>query len=383
MIENTNKKELEKIGKILNKKDIKKSSARNKYYISTTINKENQNKILKLMKDNKRFKIQSHFNIELSDGHKSNVEAFNKWIYKEFKINPISFYERKNSWRTIFSNKILARYLMCFFDFNPSYKSRNVKEPKIIKKSDLKIRKEFAKGVLMFDGCITKGKKIMFSTKSPYLAESIKDILNKDNLKIGFFKNKREEYTVYTTSKNNSNRLLDYFEKGTKKWDLLKWLIHKNFESEKIDYSKEIKFAKDILNLLKKIKSADSNYLMRKFNCSHTTIREKLKILNNKRIIRLTKHPKNISNYISKETTVFLKKKFHDDLFYQILKKFNSYGEFSRFLGIHKATLSAWKIKKNKIPLKIIKSICESLEIPFDITLKNVYETDREIAEVT
>ena len=36
----------------------------------------------------------------------------------------------------------------------------------------------------MFDGCLTKNKKISFSSKSPYLARSIKDILEEsDRLK--------------------------------------------------------------------------------------------------------------------------------------------------------------------------------------------------------
>lgn len=377
-------KQMKRIKKILKiHKKIKKSASRKQHYLTISLNKNNIDEIREFAKGNARYKIQTHHSTELSDEHKSNVEAFNKWIFEEFRIRPTSFKMKKNSWRTVISNKILARYFIHFFNFSPGYKANTVKEPEIIKDSSLKIRKEFAKGVLMFDGCVTKGKKIIFSTKSSHLAESIKDILNKDHLKSGFFKNKKNEYVVYTTSKNNSCKLLDYFEKGTKKWGLLKWLIHKNFESKEIDYSKEIKFAKDILNLLKKIRSADADYLAKKFNYSHTTIREKLKILDKKSLIRLSNHPKKITNYVSRRTRALLKKTFHFYLFKRIIKKFGNYKKFSVFLGISNKTLSTWKVRKNRIPLKTLKTICESLEVPFDKALKNICETDREIAEIT
>ena len=61
---------------------------------------------------------------------------------------------------------------------------------------------------------------------------------------------------------------------------------------------------------------------------------------------------------------------------------FNGYEKFSNFLEIPKANLSAWKVKKNRMPLKIVREICTSLEIPFNKALKNIYETDREIAEI-
>ena len=361
---------------------IKKSVMRNEYYIALQINKNNYEDLIKFSKKNKDFQTQTHYNIELTDEHKSNVEAFNRWLNEEFEIKPTIFYNKENAWRTIFSNKILARYLIKLFDILPGYKTDIIDEPKVIKNSTLKIRKEFAKGVLMFDGCVTKNKKIMFSSLSSYLAESIRDILIKDNLKVGNFTNNRGEYTVYTFINNKSDKLLEYFEKGTKKWELLMWLNNQNFKSEQITYEKDLYKTNNILELVKKVKICDAEFLMRELNYSHTTIRQHLSILKTKKIIRLSNKPKKINKYISDKTMISLKERFHNYLFNKILQQFYSYEKFAIFLETHKATMSAWRVRKNRIPLYVLKNMCKSINISFENVLKNVYETDREIVEI-
>jgi len=361
---------------------IKKGLSRKEYYVPLQVNRDNYNKILEISRKNKKFHIQTHYNLELTDEHKSNVEAFNRWLNKEFEIEPTIFYKKENAWRTIFSNKILARYLIKFFDILPGYKTDIIDEPKIIKNSNLKMRKEFAKGVLMFDGCITKSRKIMFSSLSPYLAESIREILVKDNLKVGNFKNKRGEHIVYTFVDNKSNKLLKYFEKGTKKWELLMWLNKKNFKSKQIIFKKELRETNNIFELLKKVKICDTEFLMKQLNYSCTSIRQHLLILKNKEIIRLSNKPNSLNDYVSDKITIFLKKEFHNHLFNRIFQKFNSYEKFAIFLEIHKATLSAWKVRKNRIPLSILKQFCKIFDISQEEIYSNVKETDREIAEI-
>lgn len=383
VVSSKNREALEKFKSELVKNSIiKKGNIRNEYHIILQINRNNYKDILKFSKENKDFQTQTHCVVELTDEYKSSVEAFNRWIYEEFEIKPTTFYNKENAWRTIFSNKILARYLIKFFDILPGYKTDIIDEPKIIKNSSLVYRKEFAKGVLMFDGCITKSKKIMFSSLSPYLADSIKNILIKDNIKVGNFTNNRGEHTVYSLMDNKTNKLLNFFEKRTKKWELLMWLDHKDFQSEQITYEKDLYKTNNILELLKKVKICDSEFLMRELKYSHTTIRQHLLILKNKHIIKLSNKPKRINEYVSDKTTIFLKKQFHDYLFNKILQQFNSYEKFAIFLETHKATMSAWKVKKNRIPLGIIKDICKLVNIPLKNVLKNVYETDREIAEI-
>lgn len=368
--------------KEINISKVRYSVSRKEYYVPIQINKNNYNKIINFSKKNKEFKIQTHYTIELTDEYESNVNAFEKWLFEEFKIKPYASYKRGNAYRIIFSNKILARYLIEFFEMFPGYKCTTVNEPKIIKYSPFYIRKEFAKGALMFDGCITKKRTIMFSTLSPYFSDSIKEILAADNIKVGNFKNNREEYTVYTTSDNKIEKLLGYFEEGTKKWELLMWLSNRNFTSNQINYEKDLKETNNILKIINQVKVCDSSMLMKKLNFSHTTIRQHLLILKLKGVILLSNHPKGVNMYVSDSTMVLLREKFHNLLFNEILKKFKSYKKFSKFLEVNESRLSAWKLKKNRIPLKILKEICLSLEMPYNDALNNVYETDREIAEV-
>jgi hypothetical protein len=368
-------KKLEKWGK------IQKSASRREYYIAIQTNRNNYETLLKFSENNKKFNIQTHHTIELTDEHESNVQMFNKWIREEFEIEPTNYYRCENAFRTIFSNKILARYLITFFDFLPSYKSAIVTEPEIIKKSDLDIRKEFAKGIFMFDGTVSKKKIISFTTLSKSMAKSIQDILEKDGIKTGLLLSKRKEHVVYTLANQEISKLLEYFEAKTKKWSLLKWLDRTEFESEQISYEKDLKETKNILEVIKEVGICDSNYLMSKLDCSHTSIRQHLKILKTKNKIKLSDKPTRINNFISDKATILLKKEFHKDIFDKLLKKFETYKESSKFLEIQKGTLSAWKVRKNRIPLKIVKQICRILEIPEGKIETNIKELDREIAE--
>ena len=96
----------------------------------------------------------------------------------------------------------------------------------------------------------------------------------------------------------------------------------------------------------------------------------------------MSKYPKKLNETISQDTTVFLKDNFHNNIFSKILEKFRNYEEFADFLEISKGTLSAWKIKKNRIPLKKLKEICNILEVNYNQVLENTSETDREIVEI-
>ncbi|MBU0963318.1 MAG: hypothetical protein KKD48_05425 [Nanoarchaeota archaeon] len=361
---------------------IKKSDSRKEYYFAISLNRKNYYHLLSFAKENKNFQTQTHYTIELTDEYKSNVESFNKWIFRLFKVNPNSFKQRNIAWRTSFSNKILARYLIHFFGFLPGYKTDIVSEPDLIKNSEFNIRKEFAKGAIMFDGCVTKRKTIAFSTISPALAGSIEEILIKDGLNVGKCINKRKEYTVYTFANEDIKKLLEYFEKGTKKWDLLRWLSDKNFESKQISYEKDFKTTRSIYELLKEMKIADVNTIKEKLNYNFITIRNNFIILRDKGKIRLSNKPKYINKFVSDRSTVFLKQEFHNKIFNELFKKFKTNINASNFLELNKATLSAWKVRKNRMPLYVLKNICNILNISQEQLYNQIEELDREIAEV-
>ena len=366
------------------------SPSRSQHYISVQVNKNNF-ELLKQIIPSSRLLTQTHYNIELSDEYKDNVEAFIAWIKEEFGINPNRFEKRKNAWRISFSNKILTRYLITFFDVKPGPKAYSAFEPEIIKRSKLKIRKEFAKGVLMFDGCVSKQSKILFSTVSQSLYVSIKEIWEKDNLKFGastvqrknnYNPRKREKnFLLFTTAKNRKEKILEYFEPNSQKWKLINWLSG-DLTHTPVFKATSFLSLKKVLKILQKIKRCDAAFLENYFNCSHWTIRTHLKILRAQNKIKLSNQPSCINNYVSKNTGAFLENKFHKLLFKKAREKFKKYKNFANFIGIHEATISAWKLKKNKIPIYIIKEMCKILEVDFNKVLKNIAKTDREIAEI-
>ena len=355
--------------------------SRKQHYISIQANRNNF-KFLNKLTSSFHFLIQTHYNIELTDEYKDNVEAFIRWIKDEFGINPTNFYKKRNAWRVIFSNKILARYLICFFNIVPGPKTYDACEPEIIKKSHLTIRKEFAMGVLMFDGCVTKDREISFVTKSRNLINSISEIWGKDKIKFGKSINKkRNEYLLFTLRNNKEGKLLKYFEVDTQKWKLFNWWSGDLNCSPVLKDNSTISLEK-ILKVLRKIKRCDAIFLKGYFRCSHSTIRTYLKVLRNQDKIRLSNKPRLLNNYIDEEANILLKNDAHKVLFKGIKKKFRKYQNCAHFLKIHKSTLSAWLVRKNRIPICILKRICNVLGFDFIEISKNTEKIDREIAEI-
>ena len=378
-------KDLEKMKSKLTKLRIRYSTgyapSRNQYYINIQANKNNFKSLNKAIHFS-RFLVQTHYSIELTDEYKDNVEAFIKWIRDEFNIIPNRFKKRENAWRVSFSNKILARYLITFFEVKPGVKACTAFEPKIIKRSNLKIRKAFARGILMFDGCVTFDKKILFSVRSKDLLNSLGEIWGKDKIEFKKSKNsERREETLFTTAVNKKERLLKYFEENTQKWKLLKWLSGDLTKTPIFQHKASLSL-KRILSLLQKIKCCDAIFLKNYFKCGHSIIRTYLKILKDQGKIRLSNRPDYISKYVDENTTVLLKSKFHNLIFKRMREKFKKDKNFAKFSDIHKATISAWRTRKSRMPLYALRKMCKILNIDFNKVSKNTSKTDREIAEI-
>jgi transcriptional regulator with XRE-family HTH domain len=315
--------------------------------------------------------------------------AFTRWVKDEFEIKPNSFKKYRNAWRVTFSNKILARYLMNFFGVWPGLKSYYAFESKIIQSSGLKIRRGFAKGVLMFDGCIRIDRGITLTSRSEVLIRSIATIWTKDGIKFGATKDKRSSgygseangYTLFTIAGNKKWRLLKYFEPNTQKWKLLKWLSGDSGVSPIIKNKGGLSL-KALLKIIRKMKICDAMFLKKYFGCSHSTIRTYLKILRDQKKIYLSNRPKQINNYVSGDSTILLKKSLHRLVFKKIRRQFKHDKNFAKFLGLHKATISAWRKMKIRMPLNILKRICQVLDIDQKRMFKSVAKIDREIAEV-
>lgn len=269
---------------------------------------------------------------------------------------------------------------MSFFEVSPGTKTYTTHEPQIIKESNLKIRKSFAKGVLMFDGCVSKNRGVLLSVKSRPLHQSIKDIWKKDKINFGKTISKRKEYILFTTQKNEKIKLLSYFEKNTQKWKLLNWLSGNLSETPIIKSGFRVSiFAME--KKIKEIKKCDIDFLAKYFKCSNHTIKTYIEILERQNKIKISNNPKEINENISSKTKVLLNEKAHE-LIFEKKEKFKKDKQVVELLKINKSRFSAWKKRKNKIPVHILKELCKILEIDFNKISKNIEKTNKKIIEV-
>ena len=359
------------------------SPARKQYYISCNANRDNQTSISKILTAISGInKIQTHFTLELTEEYKDSVETFAEWIEKEFAIQPTNFQRKKGAWQVIFSNKILARYLNVFFGIYPGPKTFDAREPSIISASNLKIRKAFAQGVMMFDGCVTKTGQMTLSVKSNALCDSVADIWMKDGINFGRNKQaNRGEHIIFSYANNKHGKVSEYFDKNTQKAKLLDW-VHgiKNGQKPILKNGANLSTTK-LLGFIKEHKKCDASVLKKHFGVSHTTIRTYLNILSKQKQIKLDAYPDSLTDFIDLNTTVFLKDNFHNLLFRSIKQKFRKFNNFSKFIMVHKSLVSAWKLKKNRIPLHILRKMCDLIDVEYQLALTNIKNTDREIAQ--
>ncbi len=358
------------------------SKTRNQFCLNINRNRTN-NKIIDSLLGNAKMS-QSHYTIELSEAYKDTVLFFKSLIDKEFEAKPVSFKRRENMWRIIYSNKVMARYLIIFFSIWPGKKSDEAFEPEIIKESNLKIRKAFALGLLTFDGCVTKQGKMTFSSNSKKLIESIAEIWKKDNIGFGITKSHEKQYVINAYLKNKKEKLLEYFEPKTQKWKLIHWLAGNLNAKPIIKDSPVTKISEErILKLLRKVKKCDIVFLTKHFNCGQSTARYYLKTLLNQKKISLSNKTKSLNpKNVSGKTTVSLNEKYHKKLFDAIKRNFVYDKEFANALEIKKATLSAWKKRKSRIPIKTLEKMCNILNFNLQEFCNNLVKEDREIASI-
>ncbi len=359
------------------------SKKRNEHYLNITKNKNNIN-LIDSLQTKRLTNIQSHYAIELSDAYKDNVLFFKNLVINEFGVNPNKFYKKENMWRVTFSNKIVARFLEKFFEIWPGKKSDDAFEPAIIKKAHLKMRKAFALGLLTFDGCITKQGKMCYSSNSKTLIEALADIWKRDGIEYGRSKTKRGDYTINAYLTNDKKKLLQYFEPNTQKWKLIHWLEGDLTKKPVIKETTVTKISEEkIFNLLRRKKNCDIIYLTKFFGCKQSTARYYLKTLKKQKRIVLSRNIKSINpKNVSEKTMVLVNKKWHKKLFNGIKKRFVYDKEFATSLDIPKATLSAWKLRKNHIPLHRLETMCKTLNLDFQKFCNNLVEEDREIAAI-
>jgi len=167
------------------------------------------------------------YNYQLVDSNKSAVIEFTRWLEEVFgykiKAKP---HKKNNAYNVYFKSRIIGRYLNKFLGFPIGKKSSIVKEPQIIKNSNLNFRKAFALGVLTFDGSVDTRGKPAIQSKSKDLILDLYEILKTENILISF-NNKPDKIGRYILQFSNFEpKLLNYFDKNSGKWQRLNELIY-------------------------------------------------------------------------------------------------------------------------------------------------------------
>lgn len=374
------KAELEKIlARHAIQKVIRFSRSRNQYYASIMFH----NNILPLLVAlaQMRVTVQTHYTLDLVEEFKDSVEAFNRWMHTVFGVSPTMFMRHKNAWRTIFSNKIIARYLMQYFDVVPGSKTFTANVPPVIHAAALSIRKAFARGVLMFDGSVNTVPAITFSTKSKHLWHAVKDIMERDGiLTTNHAKNTRNEWTFATRAGIPQGKLASYFEVGTQKYKLLMWMFGDTNEYPVIKTGTRISTEK-IFELLPRIGQCDVSFIKKHFRAKDVVVRNLIRILKRQKRVTTTKKPHTLGQYVSDDIAVSLHPRFREKLFLAARTHWGKDAQVCNSIHVDKSTYSAWRRGVNRIPLWALRKIFFITRTEWERITGNIESIDRLVIE--
>lgn len=358
---------------------IRFSASRNEYYGAITLSADSATLLGSLSKS--EASLQTHYVIDLVEEYKDSVEAFNVWMRSVFDVTPTLFMQHRNAWRTLFSNKIIARYLMRYFGAVPGPKTYTAREPLLIQKSPLPIRKAFARGILMFDGSVNTVPAITLSTKSEALWHSVRDILTQDGIATTLCKkNTRGEWTFTTVAHTPFRKLAQYFEPQTQKHKLLLWMFGDLKQDPVIRTGNRVSTEK-ICMFMQKIRQCDVEYLMKHFDTGHSNVLCLLRILERQKRIRMTNKPDTLSTRISAETSISLATRFRVELFQKAKLLWRKDKEAAQAISVDKGTYSAWKFGKNRIPMRALRKLLTITDTDWSCLNGKIKNVDRIIVE--
>lgn len=162
----------------------------------------------------------THYELVFREEYKTNMLALAKWLNKIFEIN-IKPKKEENHYSIYISNKIIFRYFTNIFGFKSGRKTETVEIPEIFYKSSDKIKKAVAKGILMFDGSVSrKTGYVELYSKSRNLIIGISKLMKELNVNPGYISlnpDKYHRYRIIIRKKEELNKSLEFFEPETEK----------------------------------------------------------------------------------------------------------------------------------------------------------------------
>lgn len=249
--------------------------------------------------------------IRWEEEYKDNMNSLSKWLFNTFGIR-VKLEKSKrdrNSWLFKFRNKIISRYFEVFFGFKPGKKAYIVDEPQIIKKCPLEIRKEFAKGALMFDSGVNTEFTVSFYSVSKNFRDSVAEIIKNDLEIMESQSANRDKLWGIVININHQNRqILEYFEEETTKWQRLDEFINgfnhsvKNLEEAKIILDCTYRKLRhnpfsEILDAVKNKNGFDLYELLDELNTSRASLQRRIRLLIHANILTKKRKRKNIYNF--------------------------------------------------------------------------------------
>jgi len=225
------------------------------------------------------------------DGDEDSLKALKLWIKNIFDINAkIKKSDYDNSYIIEIKNKAIFRYLNKIIKFKIGDKRSTVSIPPIIKNSNLGIKRNFALGVMTFDGCVDTYGYARLGVRSKKLRNSVVNLMRKDGIDVRIDKSRENEFSFRVNIFKNI-RILDYFAKNTIQWYRAQLFLNnfntKNvFEIFKGNSNNKITLEK-VLETSKKLNSFDINLLIDQLDVSKRALRAYLRILEKSNFIQV------------------------------------------------------------------------------------------------
>lgn len=171
-----------------------------------------------------------HYELIFREEYHSNMLALAGWLNKVFEIN-IKPKKEENHYFIYISNKIIFRYFTNIFSFKSGRKTETVEIPKVLCDSTDKIKKAVIKGILMFDGSVSrKNGYIELYSKSRNLIIGVAKLLSEIGQPPDYICLKEDNYGRYRLIIRKRAKLtgsLELFEPGTEKYLRLRKILER------------------------------------------------------------------------------------------------------------------------------------------------------------
>jgi hypothetical protein len=216
----------------------------------------------------------------VTDGNIYSLLELQKWVKSSFglavKIKKSAY---DNCFLFVVDSKVVLRYLNKFFDFKVGNKTNTVTIPEVIRESSFKFKRNFALGVLTFDGSVDLDGNLRLNVKSKKLLKSVANVMQKDGLKITFPKNtKKRGWVLKCKIIENKKHILHYFAKNSINWKKAYGFLY-GFEKEEIlQLFKKTPISKITLNKFletrNRLNTTDKKILAKNLDVTIRTIRK-------------------------------------------------------------------------------------------------------------